>query len=512
MIIVIVEDEIRIREGLSRLVRKISPHYIIYGVAENGKEGIELIEKTRPDLVISDIRMPDMDGLQMLECLKEKGISFHTIILTAYSEFNYAKTAIHLGVSEYLLKPISVEELKKALNKVEMQIEKERSEAMLQPETLGSLEHIFSGLMIQNLKLDQELEKYLKEQYGLGTDEEYTLVPVYLGQEYEICVEKLQRELNVIMESREGLHFQIIRIPAEQLFTFVIYQYQDSAELKRWFQNRILMQLSRDKKYHVSIGWITVQGIGRLQEGLEIIQKYIHWNIILGDNVIISYPQITFVKTVEISYPVELEEQMRQVLCMRNVEKAEHCVQKFKNYYKKDQLFEPKVIKEHYIRFILSILNVASELNFTFFKDLRQQEMIERISKSITEAELTRMLEIVLERVSQEEITEESTTIQKIKGLVHEYYGVGITLGEVSRRLNMTPEYLGTLFRKEEGIHFNTYMKKYRVQKAKEILLGTNLKLYEVAEKVGYTDPKYFSRVFKEVTGYLPAEYRKVKK
>jgi len=508
MKIVIVEDEIRIREGLSRLISKIASDYSICGEAENGKEGMELIEKEQPDLVISDIRMPDMDGLKMLECLQEKNIFFHTILLTAHSEFSFAKTAIRLGVSSYLLKPVSVVELKEALEKVE----KERKEAVLQPKTLRSLEYIFCGLIFQNLKPDQELESFLQEQYGLMTEGNYTLVPVYLGDEYEACAKKLQRELRVIMGNREGLHYQLIEFPANHLFTFVIYQYRDIVELERWFQNRILMHLNREKKYHVSIGWITVQGIGHLKEGLEIIQKYMHWNIVLGDNVIISYPKITFVQSVEITYPIELEEKMRQALCIRNVEKAEFCIRKFQNYYKKDQLFEPKVIKEHYLRFTLHILNVASELNFSSFRDFRQQEMIDCISKAITDTELSKALELVLKEAVQEEMTEGSTTIHKIRVLVQEYYGDGITLGEVSRRLNMTPEYLGTLFRKEEGIHFNTYMKNYRVQKAKEILLGTNLKLYEVAEKVGYADPKYFSRVFKEVTGFLPAKYRKIKK
>lgn len=508
MRVVIVEDEIIIREGLSKLLRKIAPEYSICGEAENGKEGMELIERERPDLVISDIRMPDMDGLIMLERLQEKNIFFHTILLTAYSEFAFARKAIQLKVSTYLLKPVSVVELKEALAKVE----KEQKEAEMQPEALRSLEHIFGGLIFRNLKLDRELEKFLQNKYGLCAEENYTLVPVYLGEEYKACAEKLQRELKVIMESRKELYCQLIELPAKQLFTFVIYKCRNISELERWFQNRILMQLNREKRYHVSIGWITVQGIDRLKEGLDIILQYMHWNIVLGDDVIISYPKITFIQAVEIMYPIELEEQIRQALCMRKVEKVQYYIRKFQDYYRKDQLIDPKVIKEHYMRYLLYILNVTSELDFISFKDVRHEEMIECISKSITNTELSQTLYHLLARIMQEEITEGNATIQKIKRLIHENYRNGITLNEVSRRLNMTPEYLGTLFRDEEGINFSTYMRNYRMQKAKELLLGTNLKLYEVAEKVGYTDPKYFSRRFKEATGYLPAEYRKAKK
>ena len=96
--------------------------------------------------------------------------------------------------------------------------------------------------------------------------------------------------------------------------------------------------------------------------------------------------------------------------------------------------------------------------------------------------------------------------------MIHEFYQAGITLEEISERLNMTPEYIGTLFHKEIGVTFSTYMKNYRINKAKELLCGSNYKLYEIAEKVGYNDPKYFSKVFREITGELPTDYRKIHK
>jgi two-component system response regulator YesN len=95
---------------------------------------------------------------------------------------------------------------------------------------------------------------------------------------------------------------------------------------------------------------------------------------------------------------------------------------------------------------------------------------------------------------------------------VHEFYNQGITLDEIAAKLNITPEYLGTQFHKEMGINFSSYIKNFRIKKAKELLIGTHLKLYEVADKSGYGDPKYFSQVFKEATGFLPTEYRKMYK
>ena len=100
-------------------------------------------------------------------------------------------------------------------------------------------------------------------------------------------------------------------------------------------------------------------------------------------------------------------------------------------------------------------------------------------------------------------------TVRKAIALIREYYKDGITLDEISRRLRVTPEYLGTLFHREVGTSFSTYIRNVRMDKARELLCGTQLKLYEIAEKTGYSDPKYFSKVFREVTGLTPAEYRK---
>ena len=100
-------------------------------------------------------------------------------------------------------------------------------------------------------------------------------------------------------------------------------------------------------------------------------------------------------------------------------------------------------------------------------------------------------------------------TVRKAIGLSREYYKDGITLDEISRRLRVTPEYLGTLFHREVGTSFSAYIRSVRIDKAKELLCGTQLKLYEIAEETGYSDPKYFSKVFREVTGFTPAEYRK---
>jgi two-component system response regulator YesN len=129
---------------------------------------------------------------------------------------------------------------------------------------------------------------------------------------------------------------------------------------------------------------------------------------------------------------------------------------------------------------------------------------------AMTYKELEDALEEFISLLSNETAEESliNLNIQRAKSLVHEFYNQGITLDEIALKLKITPEYLGTQFHKEVGVNFSTYIRNYRISKAKELLIGTHMKLHEIAQKVGYNDPKYFSQVFKECTGQLPTEYR----
>lgn len=106
----------------------------------------------------------------------------------------------------------------------------------------------------------------------------------------------------------------------------------------------------------------------------------------------------------------------------------------------------------------------------------------------------------------------DNLNVRRAVAMIHEFYRTGITLDEIAARLGITPEYLGTQFHQEMGINFSAYVRKFRIEKAKKLLLGTDMKLYEIAAQAGYMDAKYFSRVFKAETGMLPAEYRKTHK
>ena len=144
MRIVVVEDEVKIREGIARLIESQTGH-VVLGEAVDGREGLEMILRFKPDLVITDIRMPNMDGLEMAKRLYEQKLPLHVVILSGYSEFEYAQKAIRYGVDEYLLKPLDIDDIKNMLDKVEKKIQ---TEQMTNGTPGLHLKNLLTGLII----------------------------------------------------------------------------------------------------------------------------------------------------------------------------------------------------------------------------------------------------------------------------------------------------------------------------------------------------------------------------
>lgn len=505
MKIVIVEDEIRIREGLGRLVRKLDQSYEVIGEAGNGEEGCRLIREQCPDVIITDIKMPLMDGLEMLTVLYDEGIKAKAVVLSAYSEFEYARQAMRMGVKEYLLKPIVVSELSESLRRVhdELDIEKTQPESMYE-----SVEQVFAGIFTGTLEADRQMRSRLEEHYQIPADSTYQGICLYLGKWYEKEKDAEQKKLQKLLKENRELSYLLLEIEQERSLLVLVYQNEKKKELERFVQYWLLQA----KESRGVAGFITDLRLEDLRKGINTLLSYMDWNISFGDGVMISYPKITKLQTNPCIYPMDLETQMKLAVCAGQKEKIQHCFQKFTRYFNSEKIYYPKEIKECYVRFLWAFMNTAKEVGLLSAETFEQQKLLEQIMNAKTTEELTDVEEFVLSRVqsSQEEIWH--LTVKRAQSMIQEFYHTGITLEEIATKLNITPEYLGTRFHQEIGQTFSSYIKNFRMQKAKELLIGTNLKLYEIAQKVGYSDPKYFSRVFRETTGQLPADYRKIHK
>ena len=501
MRVLIVEDEIRIREGIGKLLSHSGGLYEVIREAGNGEEGLEAIFELKPDIVITDIRMPDMDGLEMLSRMVKAGYHTKAIVLSAYSEFEYARTAMKLGVTEYLLKPIAYNELMQALENVSFQIEKERME---KPEQIGTPEQIFFSVISGKLTVDEQTEEYLANRYQIDCSERMSLLCAYHGD--NVSAEEARRYFRHVFSSYKGLDYYILDMVYRNTVTVVLRGYRDLKDLERWVQQQIL-ESSPGK---IAAGWIETEGLNVLAEGFSLLYPYLDWNISMNHKVLICYPQIRNVQTASCNYPIDLETKMKAAICADDMVKEQELMDAFHASFCDGKIYSPKEIKESYVRFLWAIIAIAKEVGKVHVQQINQQELLSRIMNAKLRDELLDASSLIMKELVPARDTDTThLTVKRMKSMIHEFYQTGIMLDEISRKLDMTPEYLGTLFHRETGTTFSTYLKTYRITKAKELLAGTNLKLYEISEKVGYSDPKYFSRVFKEITGQLPTQFRR---
>jgi two-component system response regulator YesN len=513
MKIIIVEDEIRIREGIIKLIKKLDKNFKIIGEADNGLEGLELITRLKPDLIISDIKMPVMDGIEMLQELENRKIKHKTILLSAYSEFAYAQKAIKLGVSEYLLKPISIVDFEQSLNNMQTEVQKEKNKHLERTEAVGSIESILYNILLSSIEVNEEISTYLLQNFQLNTNGEFILTIFYLGQGYQENKLKTRNMLQSQFNEKSIRHC-IFELPQKKALAVVLFNYTNVQQIERWAQNTLILNVCQLNKQGVACGWIEFLSLAKMKESLEMLQYTLHWAIILGGDVMIAYPKITHVKTNIFQYPIYIESRMRAVLCKYDYDELKAICNEFFVYCKKE-LYSPIEIKEAFIRFSWSIIHTIREVDYSIYENLKQQVILEQISSAIVWRELESALKQMIKNVMDNKcVTQKVTNLIaiKAKSLIDEFYKDGITLEEIASKLKITPEYLGTLFHKELGVSFSAYIKNFRMQKAKEMLIGTELKLNKISDLLGYNDPKYFSRVFREETGQTPAEYRKINK
>jgi len=504
---VIVEDEIVIREGIRRLLPKLDAENVIVGEAENGAEGYELICREDPDVIITDIRMPVMDGLAMLEKLYAQNCRAKAIILSAYSEFEYARSAIHLGVNEYILKPLSMTDFSEAIDRVKKAIEKENGNKR---SFIGDAKQLLKNSISGEQELTEEVAVCIENEFGILPNKPLAVLVSYFETWDRRSCDDFIRKIKMIMAEKPEISYCIIEDEKTKEMKVLIYGYKDGRAIKRWIQGYFL---GRNKcEDGVAVGWVEAENLYGLRDSYEHLEQYLEWNILLGDKILISYPEILNVQTAVCVYPLDIENQMKVAVCTNDYDKIEKSVQQFHGYFQNRKVYEPKKIKECYVRFFWMVINLSKEMGNLNFEDLEQRVLLEKIGHTKTLLGLKTVIEELVGRLQKQEGEIENLNVKRTVAMIHEFYRTGITLDEIALKMGITPEYLGTQFHKEMGVNFSAYVKMLRINKAKELLLGTQLKLYEIAEMVGYSDAKYFSRVFKAETGQLPADYRRKRK
>ena len=511
MRIIVIEDNELYKNELLQCLEQEESDIEIVGSASNGAEGLALTEKLirdnlTPDVIFTDVRMPEVDGFEMIEALQRRGISCKIVVTSSCPEFLYAKRAMELGAVDFLVKPLKVYEVRNVLGRLRRELESEK-----QWKHILNLEYIFLNAMAGKIKDDQQIGDLIKEGYGIAPEERIGVLGIGMRSNYEKYKEQvlqMLKELEIFNQQQDFCAYTI-EMYGRQSFVVLFYHMGNEHETYQYLEQTIVPMICNTVRGRVICTWAVSNGFGNMYEAVRELDHAAEWNLILKKGTLICKEKIQKIALYPYKYPVNLEKEAKEALLNKDAKRLKKIFSRYWDYCR-ELPCTPQEAKEGCIRIALVLIQMAAETG-AVQAQRKGQTFLQRISRANGWTDVEEKVDTFFEYLTSKNEAENdmSLLVQKALENIREYYDQGITLEEIAEKLHVTEEYLSTQFRKETGRTFTETIRGYRIERIKELLTATNWKLTKIAELAGYTDPKYMSRVFKEETGMLPLEYRK---
>ncbi|MBS6520611.1 MAG: response regulator [Clostridiales bacterium] len=527
----LVEDEVIIRSGVKKSINWEQEGYEFVGEASDGELAYPMILKEKPDILITDIRMPFMDGLELSRLVKKELPDIKILILSGYDEFEYAKKAIKIGVTEYLLKPISAAKLTEVLNAVAETIRQENEEknlletyfAEMRENTERDKMRLFEKLLMGDLSMGEILEAGERFGMNLGAScYKIVLFKILANLENHVYAEQMVDACSAVEQAAsmmEGVY--VFQRGVEGWAFLLTAQDEKSMEesAKILYQNlKQAMKNYTQLEYFGGIG-STVPRIRSLKQSFREADRAFAARFVEEANQIISQKEFE-------------NSQMEEGLKMQGVVqigKSREMLQKFLSNGTREEVkafcdayisrIEEENIRSTMVRqyvvidvciVILSFCERISSANRLQEEAEELQKMMQKIhSLSEIKKYVVRLLNEAIELRDAESGRRYSDLIAAAKKEIeNQYMTEEISLNTVAISVGMSPSYFSSIFSKEAGKTFVEYLTEVRIEKAKEFLMCSSMKTSEIGYEVGYKDPHYFSYIFKKVQGCSPKEYR----
>lgn len=499
MRIVIVEDERKSLMGLTALVGQLEKNWEIVGTAENGEDGIHLIEEIHPDVVITDVMMAQMDGLEMMEEVRKQGNECKFIVLSGFADFKFAQKAIQLGSVDYLLKPVTKKTLKEVLERVEQKLREEKHQ--IRPSSF-SVQELWDRLYSVSEDAAGSYLKELETRITPGRD----IYLLMLKGDTGFTASEERKWQEIMRYYLSGTVFYSFSGDRHRLFFIV------ETEKIEEITGRMAEALKRGKSiFHKPVVAVSYC-LGELKNfyrALKVMEDNSNWGLTMIQLDIISEESLKTVKCNKFVYPTEIERDMIQHIGSLDMNAIREDLAVFDQYLKR-QIYHYADIREAMLCMTVSILYEIRKSSYGIYEEISHLNVLEWVKTRIsTDAYATMMINILSEyRRYKDNVRHcNNAVINEILNIIEKDYRENILVEEMARRFNLTPEYLSTLFVRELGIKYTAYCTQVKVEHAKKLLRNGNLKIYEVAEQSGYSDVKYFCKVFKKYTGKSPKEY-----
>lgn len=519
--VVLIDDENKITRGLKQIIQWERLNCTVVGVAYNGQLGLQLVEDTQPDIVITDINMPYMDGLEMIEVLKRKESKMKFIILSGYSDFQYAQKGIRLGINNFILKPVDEQELEDSIQQATADIEHERreQEKLTAYQTQNMMytahiqEYVLRDTVLTSMQPDEisELLQYAQIDFKYNY---FTCCVLMKNHNTESVTTDEKQILSKLLSSEWPEQSQIHVFPF-RYSDFEMGIVVNHSELIHWqmtLQGNINDPFIKKTNCSLLFGvGQTYLGFDKLHASFEEAKHALGYSIVNKQNSTFLYdpfflqtkltehePYISFLSLLE-------KDQYRESLAMidplfdsldamsrlHTIDLQMVCLNMILAAVRR---MTPWQIQQLYAQIGVDIISLGQLSHHHDMNDLKQK--------------MRGILVHIHGHKEKQEQHQHPSMIQNIKQYMDKHCAENISLVSMAEHFFINPSYLSQIFKKKTNDTFLNYLTKIRIEKAKCLLLETDLKVYEISDQVGYKDPKYFSKIFEKYTGIKPSDFK----
>ena len=498
--ILIVDDEKIERNGIRFLLQKLGAEFQI-SEAQNGKVALEILQKEEIDILLTDVKMPFMDGMELIERVRTLQLELAIVIFSGHNEFEYAKKAMQAGVYDYILKPVDPKEFENTMNRVLLDLDNAKEEAVIK--TKG--EEFFREHILYSVVNGASMEDIAARADGLLTIEfleKYKrMLLVECGGEF-FC--KYNEKFLELVEKEYGQPCQYLNLNSQQSI-FMLLETVEGNFMAIAEKIREMTWNTFHEKCHIAISK-EIDGFGDIASALEECE-------LLMENRF--YQNETYIYTADGSEENSLMQQLDDDTLMKQMKqdiKMKDMVALREHYERLCERYRGKTqFSQVYIKFIFS--NLLKEF-YEVLPDRNETELDKEIDALYRASDFEQMLALVDKNIKKlEEVFDNNPQlthreVDTVKKYIYEHYSEEISVEQLAELVFMAPSYLSFIFKKETGQNLSKFIKAYRMEKAKEMLEGTHNKIVAISNAVGYPNVSYFCQSFREYYGISPQKFR----
>lgn len=504
MKILLVDDEKTEREGIAFLIKKFNLPLTV-AEAVNGKAALEYIQKNNDvDILLTDVKMPFMDGLELAKRVNEFNPGIVIIIFSAYGEFDYAKKACEANAVNYLLKPIEIEEFSQVMNRV-MDICRERKRQSDQREILRNSDRkLWLYRLLNSNDSMTEVTEILKNQYGINLENKYMrFISVETRNNY---FEQREEEFEKILKSYLHKNFETINLYPNLSYVLLYGNENLDDEV---IENSIRKAYSRltvnkGEMFSIIVG-TRFFGMKSFREKLKELEDTIK-------DTFSYFSGIIYVSKTNLKDAGAIEEQLQiKESVMRSIKDKNMPAVKEQLLVYLKRLETEKSSSAFYAKYLMldiikAIYQAYGTYNEALIMDTANDIMNSNDLKKVGEVLSGILDEMML--AEKENLPDMSQSVAEIKKVIKNHFMKDIGLEDIAERVCLTPSYVSFIFKKETGSNLVKYLTDYRMKKARELLESSNMKIIDVGKACGYQNQSYFNKLFKNYYGITPKQFR----